>query len=255
VDGRRTADRIAVRGVWLGIGAAVLAAALIGLYVNRTFRSGRVALLPSPAAAGGLEPAVPSATEPAAEPAFPAAEDRASYQKARRLLAAGDTRAALAPLSDAVRAVPDDAVVAHEYGMALVQNGEDDRGLFHLERAARLAPGIASYRVDLARALAAAGHRGRAQRELDVLLQRDPANAAAAEARAALGGLPAREGSPSPGGSVDLGGAARAPAPAAASDPPRPAAGTAFTNDDLARRRGGPPAPKASPAPSPRPPG
>jgi tetratricopeptide (TPR) repeat protein len=259
VDGRRAADRIGVRGVWLGIGAAVLAAGLVGLYVNRTFRTGRWALTPDPDATGGVLPRAPAApAEPHPEPRFPATEDRASYQKGRRLLAAGDAKAALAPLSDAVRALPNDAAAAHEYGLALVQSGEHDRGLFQLEKAARLAPGISSYRVDLARALAAAGRRGQAQRELDALLQRDPANAAAVEARAALGGPAATDASPAPGDGVDLGGAAREPTPAGAAtgaEPPRPAAGTAFTNDDLAKRRSGPPAPRTSPAASPRPEG
>jgi hypothetical protein len=138
--------------------------------------------------------------------------------------------------------------VAHDYGLALVRTGDADRGLFQLERASRLAPGIGSYRVDLIRAMLAAGRRGPAARELQEILTRDPANQEAADMLASLGGAGSaggQAGTASP--SLDLGGASGAGSP-------RPApVGGAFTNEDLGRRHVSP-AP-SSPAPIPASPG
>jgi hypothetical protein len=244
--GRRTADRISGRPVWIGIAGAVVAAALIGFYVNRLFQTGGWSLPGSSPATAVPAPVARAAPEAAAEPDFPRVEDRAGYQKGRRLLAAGDARGALPPLTDAARALPNDAAVAHELGTALLQTGEEDRGLFHLERAARLAPGIASYRMDLARALATTGRRGPAARELEGILAGEPGHVEAGQLLATVRGRPpAAEAGEAAGGGVDMGGAA-------AADPPRPATGGVFTNDDLERRRGAP----ASPPPSsPPPPG
>jgi predicted Zn-dependent protease len=168
-------------------------------------------------------------------PAVARPEDRLTYEKGRRLLAAGEAKRALVPLTEAARALPRDPAVAHDYGLALVRTGDTDRGLFQLERASRLAPGIESYRLDLIRALLAAGRRGPAARELQEVLTRDPANQGAAEMLAGLGATTGGAASPA----IDLGGAS-------ASGSPRPApAGGAFTNDDLGR----PSAPRATPAP------
>jgi tetratricopeptide (TPR) repeat protein len=237
--------------VWIGIAGAVLVAAALGFYVKRMFQTGGWALAgPAVIEASAAPAAAAAATEDAPGPAFPRTEDRAAFQSGRRLLAAGDAKGALAPLSNAARMLPNDASVAHEYGTALMQAGEQDRGLFHLERAARLAPGIVSYRMDLARALAAAGRRGPAARELEGVLQREPGHVGAAEALAGLRGQPlADESGQLPGGGVDLGGAARAPGS------PRPSEGTSFTNDDLARRRGAPPETRPAAVPSPSPAG
>jgi len=162
-------------------------------------------------------------------------EDRLEYEKGRRLLAAGEAKRALVPLTEAARRLPRDPAVAHDYGLALIRTGDPDRGLFQLERASRLAPGIESYRLDLIRALLAAGRRGPAARELQEVLKRDPANQGAAEMLAGLGA--ATGGAASPG--MDLGGAS-------GSGSPRPVpAGGAFTNDDLGR----PSAPRATPVP------
>ena len=98
--------------------------------------------------------------------------------------------------------------------------------------------------MDLIRELMTAGRRGPAARELQEILNRDPANAGAAEMLASLGVATGSAGGASP--TMDLGGAS-------GGGSPRPApVGGAFTNEDLERRRapGGP----ASPAPaSPRP--
>ena len=178
--GRRAADRIVGRPVWIGIGAALLVAALVGVSVHRTLQARGWALPGS--APVTVVPAQQARAVPAPpEPAFPRVEDRAGYQKGRRLLEAGDVRGALPPLSDATRALPNDAAVAHEYGTALMRAGEKDRGLFHLERAARLAPGISSYRMDFARALVEAGRRGPAARELEGILTGEPTNVEAGE--------------------------------------------------------------------------
>jgi tetratricopeptide (TPR) repeat protein len=171
-------------------------------------------------------------------PAVARPEDRVNYEKGRKLLAAGNPKRALEPLTAAARALPRDPDVAHDYGLALVRTGDADRGLFQLERASRLAPGIGSYRVDLIRALLAAGRRGPAARELQEILTRDPANQEAADMLAGLGvaggaGGPAGAASPS----LDLGGAS-----GAGSTRPAPVGGS-FTNEDLGRRH-------VSPAPS-----
>jgi Flp pilus assembly protein TadD len=51
-------------------------------------------------------------------------EDRANYEKGRRLLAAGEAKRALEPLTAAAHAMPRDAAVAHDYGIALVRTGD-----------------------------------------------------------------------------------------------------------------------------------
>ena len=100
-----------------------------------------------------------------------------------------------------------------------------------------------AYRLDYARALGEAGRRGEAAREYQAVNALEPGNAAAA---AALGAM--QSPAPDASGSVDLGGASRTV------DPVIPAAGGAFTNEDLAR-----PSPRPSPqipaslrSPSPR---
>jgi tetratricopeptide (TPR) repeat protein len=180
--------------------------------------------------------------EALALPALPRPEDRAIYEKGRRLLADGDAKGALGPLTEAARRLPRDPVVLHDYGLALVRTGNDDLGLFKLEHASRLAPGIGSYRLDLIRALLAAGRQGPAARELRELLARDPTDLVAAELLASLtDGTFTAGGVASPGaavGSVKLGGAA------GGAGSPRPVeGGAAFTNEDLERRRTAPSAP------------
>jgi hypothetical protein len=185
-------------------------------------------------------PRAPVSTPDAAfaePPAVARPEDRLSYEKGRRLLAAGEAKRALEPLTAAARGLPRDPAVAHDYGLALIRTGDADRGLFQLERASRLAPGIESYRLDLIRALLAAGRRGPAARELQEVLTRDPANQGAAEMLASLGSPTGAAASPS----MDLGGAS------GAASPRPPPAGGAFTNDDLGR----PQAPRANPVPRP----
>jgi hypothetical protein len=251
VTGRREADRIHDRRVAMTVGGVAIVALAAGILVYRSFRSPEWAPLPGAGSADAGPRPVPSSEPEAAPselPAFARPEDRASYESGRRLLAAGEARRALGPLADAVRGLPRDPVVAHDYGLALVRAGEEDRGLFQLERASRLAPGIGTYRMDLIRALVAAGRRGPAARELEELLARDPANQGAAELLASLRGAPAAgsTGEPGAGGTIDLGGAS-----SGTGARPSPGA-TAFTNEDLARRRTGGPAPVAPASPVPR---
>jgi len=123
--------------------------------------------------------------------------------------------------------------VVHEYGLALVRAGEVDLGLFQLEHASRLAPGIGSYRLDLIRALLGAGRREPAARELRELLARDPTNLVAAELLASVASAPSAGAA---AGSVDGGAAGGAGSP-------RPMDGAAFTNEDLEQRRTAPSAP------------
>ena len=249
LDGRRGSDRIQGRSLAVAGGAVVLVAIAGGVLVSRSLRAPDWARIPGAIAEAVARPSRASSPEAAPVPAFPHPEDRASYEQGRRLLAAGQAKRALGPLGDAVRGLPQDPAVAHDYGLALVGAGEEDRGLFQLEHASRLAPGIQSYRLDLIRALLAAGRRGPAARELQELLARDPTNQSAAEM---LAGLAATTGSAAAPGaapsSIDLGGAA------SGSGPARPApVGGAFTNEDLGRRPAAPPSPvpiRPSPAAS-----
>jgi Flp pilus assembly protein TadD len=249
LDGRRGSDRIQGRSIAVAGGAVALVAIAAGVLVSRSLRAPDWARLPGAIAEVVARPSrASSSPETAPLPAFPHPEDRASYEQGRRLLAAGQAKRALGPLGDAARGLPQDPAVAHDYGLALVGAGEEDRGLFQLEHASRLAPGIQSYRLDLIRALLAAGRRGPAGRELQELLARDPTNQGAAEMLAGLAATTGSAGAPGAApSSMDLGGAA------SGSGSPRPApVGGAFTNEDLGRR---PAAPTPSPiSPSPAPP-
>jgi hypothetical protein len=105
--------------------------------------------------------------------------------------------------------------------------------------------------MDLIRALLAAGRRGAAAREVEQVLARDPTNQEAAQLLASLTGA-APAGATDAAPTIDMGGAA----PGASRTRPGGApSGGSFTNEDLERRRGGPPAapslsPSASPSPS-----
>jgi Flp pilus assembly protein TadD len=160
-----------------------------------------------------MEPQIASVQETPPEPSS-APQDRRLFEKGRRLFAAGDVRGALGPLAEASRLLPHDPVVANAYGLALLRVGERDRALFNLQRAVLLAPGFPSYRVDMARALVAAGRREAAVQELEAVLRADPANAAAAEVLATLD-------MQAPSDQAAAGGAAR---------------GGVYTNEDLERR-------------------
>lgn len=249
LTGRRGSDRIRDRRVMTTVAVVAVVAAAAGLLVYRSLRSPKWAPIPGAVAEEGLRP-IPAATPDAGPTEIPAVtrpEDRASYEKGRRLLAAGDAKRALGPLGDAARGLPRDPVVAHDYGLALVKTGDEDRGLFQLERASRLAPGIGSYRMDLIRAQLAAGRRGAAAREVEQVLARDPTNQEAAQLLATLTGAPPAGAATDSAPTMDLGGAA----PRTASPRPGPGSGS-FTNEDLERRRSAPPpAPSPSPLPSP----
>ena len=246
--GRRDADRIRGRSLTVAGSVMAVVATAGGVLVWRSLRAPEFAPAPG-AVAETAAPPTPASTPalvPTDVPIVARPEDRANYDKGRRLLAAGEAKRALEPLTAAAHAMPRDAAVAHDYGIALVRTGDTDRGLFQLERASRTAPGIESYRVDLIRALMAAGRRGPAARELQAILARDPANQGAAEMLASLGVGTGSAGGASP--AMDLGGASGGGSPR-----PTPAGG-AFTNEDLERRRAPVAPPSLAPA-SPRPPG
>jgi tetratricopeptide (TPR) repeat protein len=172
-------------------------------------------------------------------------EDRAAFDRGRRLLEAGAVRASLGPLTRAAEAFPEDALVIYTYGTALWRAGWQDRALFQLEKAVLLAPGAASYHVTLALALVRAGRRERAMQEYQTAYQLDPTNAAAAEALATSGFRTAAEptgfrepagGAPGAGATVDMGGSSRRTVA------PSAAPGRVFTNEDLQTYRPGSPA-------------
>jgi hypothetical protein len=243
--GRRDADRIRGRSLTVAGSVMAVVAAAGGILVWRSLRAPEFAPVSGTVAEAAVPPALASTPAPAATevPTVARPEDLATYERGRRLLAAGQVKRALEPLTEAARALPHDAAVAHDYGIALMRTGDADRGLFQLERASRLAPGVGSYRIDLIRELMAAGRRGPAARELQEILTRDPANQGAAEMLASLGVATGSAGGASP--AMDLGGAG-------GGGSPRPApAGGAFTNDDLERRR----APMAPPSHAPASPG
>jgi Flp pilus assembly protein TadD len=120
-----------------------LVAIAAGVLVWRSLRAPAWAPMPGAVADAAARPAPePAAGAATVElPAVARPEDRANYEKGRKLLAAGNPKRALEPLTEAARALPHDPDVAHDYGLALVRTGDEDRGLFQLERASRLAPG------------------------------------------------------------------------------------------------------------------
>jgi hypothetical protein len=216
-------------------GAIALVALTAGIFVHRSLRGTVWAPLAAADEAATPRPPAPAwAMGPPTSPAFPRPVDRAGYETGRRLLAAGDAKAALGPLTEAARTLRGNPDVVHDYGLALVRTGQEGLGLFQLEYASRLAPGIRSYRLDFIRALLAAGRRGPAARELGELLARDPTDAVVSELLAGLDsgavGAPSR---------VDGDG----PAPDAARPGPVEG-GSTFTNADLGR-------PPAAPRPVP----
>jgi hypothetical protein len=234
--GRRVADIVRRRDAVVLLPAALLSV-LAGLLAYRMFRP---VLSPSaaPRQAGAGPPIAPAVETPPQPSSWP--QDRGVFEKGRRLFAAGDVRGALGPLAEASRALPDDPVVANTYGLALLRVGERDRALFNLQRAVLLAPGISTYRVDMARALVAAGRRQAAAQELEAVLRADPGNAAAAETLAILA----------------------PPAPHDTAPVDGPIRGSAYTNEDLERMHPGAPSspgaaisPTASPGAPPSPDG
>ena len=219
--------------------------------VYRSFRSPAWAPFPGTGTETVAHPSSAQTPDPGPTelPAAPRPEDRAAYEKGRRLLAAGDAKRALGPLGDAARALPRDPVVAHDYGLALVKTGDEDRGLFQLERASRLAPGIGSYRMDLIRAMLAAGRRGAAAREVEQVLAREPTNQEAAQLLASLTGAAPAGGATDSAPTIDMGGAA----PGASSSRPASSGGS-FTNEGPGATPWGPAtAPSLSPPASPSP--
>jgi tetratricopeptide (TPR) repeat protein len=227
------------------VAAVIVVAIGAGLIVHRLFRTGTVGTAQDTSASAAPRD-LPSA-EPAARPTLDPtsaeryAQARGSVERGERQLARGNFRGAASLLAEAARLVPEDPKVAHAYGRALLGLGSRDRALHQFERAARLDTGVAAYRIDYARALAAAGRVREAAREYEAVALLEPGNVAAVE------GLQRIQESAAPGGGstgVDLGGA---PAGGGAA----PAGGT-FTNEDLARGVRPPAARPASPSPSPR---
>ena len=216
--GRRASERFQGRGVAAAGAGAMVVAVAGGLLVHRLLReprsvAARVTTLP-------LSARPTPSTWPLEPVVVRRPDDRAIYAKGQRLLAAGDARGALRPLAEVARRFPRDHAVVHDYGVALVRAGVQDLGIFQLDHASRLAPGIGAYRLDLIRALLAAGRAGPAGRELSALLERDPANVEAAALLASVTG------------GMSVTGSRR-----------REDGQTAFTDDDLGRHR--PPQPPA----------
>jgi putative PEP-CTERM system TPR-repeat lipoprotein len=80
----------------------------------------------------------------------------------------GDPKA-LAHAERAVRLAPNNAAILDTYGMLLVKKGDAAKGLEYLARAGRLAPARYDIRMNYARALAQAGRKDDARRELEAL--------------------------------------------------------------------------------------
>ena len=80
----------------------------------------------------------------------------------------GDPKA-LGYAARAARLAPNDAGVLDTYGMLLVKKGEFDKALPILEQARKIAPTRNELRVNYARALAAAGRKDDARKELEAL--------------------------------------------------------------------------------------
>jgi hypothetical protein len=224
------------------VAAAIVVAVGAGFLIHRLFRTSTIA--PVGLAVPSAEPAGDTSSLPTAPPTMDPptreryAQAKSAMDRADRLLARRDFRGAASILADTVRLVPEDARVANAYGRALLGIGSRDRALHQFERAARLDSGVASFRVDYAQALAAAGRNREAAREYEAVNALEPGNVAASE------GLARIQQAPSAGGEsagVDLGGAP-------SRDGAAPAGG-AFTNEDLAR--GARPMRPPSPTPAP----
>jgi putative PEP-CTERM system TPR-repeat lipoprotein len=102
---------------------------------------------------------------------------------------AGDSRA-LAAAEQAYRLAPQHPVVMDTLGWVLVEQGQAARGLPLLQKAGAAAPGAREIRFHLAQALAKAGDKAGARRELEAVLSGATPFAQAEEARALLRQIP-----------------------------------------------------------------
>src|SRR4030095_6871401 len=93
-----------------------------------------------------------------------------------------DTRA-LETAERAHKLKPESPTVADTLGWALVEQGDPQRGVELLQKAVAAAPKAAEPRYHLARGLAKAGERTKAQQELEKFLKDFPRSAFAPEAR------------------------------------------------------------------------
>lgn len=219
--GRRAADQVLTPRVRMAALAALVVAAAAGAVLLHLLRTDGFEERPPAFAFSAPAPAPPPS--PVAEETPDVTASLRAADRGRRLLAAGDARAALPVLASAVQGRPDDAELAHLYGTALWSSGARDHGLFQLERAVRLDPQAEGYRQDLSRALQSMGRPGAAARVLYGPAMPPPSAA----------GPPLA----APGGTADLGGA-----------------GTGafkgrheFTDEDLRRRSHAPPVPEGEP--------
>ena len=80
----------------------------------------------------------------------------------------GDPKA-LSYAERAAKLVPNNAAILDTYGSLLVKKGESAKGLEYMGRAAKLAPGRYDIRLNYAKALAGAGQKGEARKELEAL--------------------------------------------------------------------------------------
>jgi len=80
----------------------------------------------------------------------------------------GDPKA-LGYAERALKIAPNSAPILDTYGMLLVKKGDTQRGLEYLKRAGELAPGRYDLRINYAKALAQAGQKDLARKELEAL--------------------------------------------------------------------------------------
>jgi Tfp pilus assembly protein PilF len=80
----------------------------------------------------------------------------------------GDPRA-IGYAERAVKIAPNSAAILDTYGMLLVKKGETQKGLEYLKQASGLAAGRYEIRINYAKALAQAGQRDLARKELEAL--------------------------------------------------------------------------------------
>jgi predicted Zn-dependent protease len=160
-------------GLILGVGAFLLA----GL----AFAGWRYASSAPPAKAA--DPSLFSIpTLPSSRPDAPVAAPgpgSADYNEGLRLMAAGKAKDALAFLSRASSAAPQNAGYAWVFGQALQATGAQDDALARFGDAARLDP--KAYGLDYGRALDKAGHSAQAATAFEAVLASDPGGVAVQE--------------------------------------------------------------------------
>ncbi|MFK8331510.1 tetratricopeptide repeat protein [Pseudomonas sp. BJa5] len=88
----------------------------------------------------------------------------------------GHTEASRQVLASALQQQPDSAFLQHELGLWLLRHGQDEYALLAFARALELEPDNNDYRYTLATSLHQLDQVGPAQKQLETVLSRDPAN-------------------------------------------------------------------------------